>query len=72
VNLAGIAWAQTRGIDKVEIRIDETGPRQPTQLSTQVNPATWRMWRIDLPLPPGLHSVQTRATGWPSISFTVA
>jgi DMSO/TMAO reductase YedYZ molybdopterin-dependent catalytic subunit len=92
VTLAGIAWAQTRGIDKVEVRIDDTGPWRPARLSTQVNTETWRMWRHDLPLAPGLHFVQCRATdhtgttqtsvearpipdgatGWPTISFTVA
>jgi len=92
VTLAGIAWAQTRGIDTVEVRVDDTGDWQPTQLSTQVNTETWRMWRHDIALPPGLHSVQCRATdhtgvtqtpapappipdgatGWPTISFTVA
>ena len=62
VALAGIAWAQPRGVDKVEVRIDETGPWQTARLSTQVNPATWRMWRIDLPLPAGSHYIQCRAT----------
>jgi DMSO/TMAO reductase YedYZ molybdopterin-dependent catalytic subunit len=34
VTLAGIAWAQTRGIQRVEVRLDQTGPWHPTQLST--------------------------------------
>ena len=62
VALAGIGWAQPRGIDKVEVRIDETGPWLETRLSTQVNPVTWRMWRINLPLQAGSHYVQCRAT----------
>ncbi|WP_084210745.1 molybdopterin-dependent oxidoreductase [Pseudonocardia acaciae] len=62
VTLAGIAWAQTRGIDKVEVRLDEAGAWRPAQLSAQVNRATWRMWRLDVPLAPGSHFVQCRAT----------
>jgi DMSO/TMAO reductase YedYZ molybdopterin-dependent catalytic subunit len=62
VTLAGIAWAQTRGIERVEVRLDQTGPWWPAQLSTQVNTETWRMWRLDVPLEPGSHFVQCRAT----------
>lgn len=62
VTLAGIAWAQTRGINKVEVRLDQTGPWRPATLSTPVNPQTWRMWRLDTTLPPGSHFVQCRAT----------
>ena len=62
VALAGIAWAQTRGINKVEVRFDETGPWLPAQLSTEVNPQTWRMWRYHADLSPGSHYVQSRAT----------
>ena len=70
VTLAGIAWAQTRGIDKVEVRLDDTGPWQPAQLSTQVNTETWRMWRHDIALAPGLHSVQCRATDATGVTQT--
>ncbi|MGI8815630.1 MAG: molybdopterin-dependent oxidoreductase [Pseudonocardia sp.] len=62
VTLAGIAWAQTRGIEKVELRLDDTGPWLPVQLGTQVNLQTWRMWRYDTKLAPGSHFVQCRAT----------
>jgi DMSO/TMAO reductase YedYZ molybdopterin-dependent catalytic subunit len=62
VTLAGIAWAQQRGVDRVEVRLDERGPWLPARLSTQVNLSTWRMWRLDLALDPGSHFVQCRAT----------
>jgi hypothetical protein len=62
VALAGIAWAQQRGIDSVEVRIDEAGPWRPAQLTPQVNLQTWRMWRLDVALPPGSHYIQCRAT----------
>jgi DMSO/TMAO reductase YedYZ molybdopterin-dependent catalytic subunit len=61
VTIAGIAWAQTKGIKKVEVRIDN-GPWQETQLTTEVTKNAWRMWRAFLPLRPGQHTVEARAT----------
>ncbi|SES14088.1 DMSO/TMAO reductase YedYZ, molybdopterin-dependent catalytic subunit [Lentzea xinjiangensis] len=58
---AGIAWAQHIGIDRVEVRVDG-GPWQPATLSTEVNVDTWRMWRVELDLKPGSHTVECRAT----------
>ncbi|HEX3792669.1 MAG TPA: molybdopterin-dependent oxidoreductase [Pseudonocardiaceae bacterium] len=61
VPVAGIAWAQTKGIAKVEVRVD--GGRWATaQLSTQVSKNTWRMWRTYLTLRSGDHTVEARAT----------
>jgi hypothetical protein len=31
-------------------------------LSTEVSADTWRMWRADLTVPPGDHTVECRAT----------
>ncbi|MGI5498942.1 molybdopterin-dependent oxidoreductase [Lentzea sp. CA-135723] len=58
---AGIAWAQHTGIDRVEVRVDG-GPWQDTTLSTEVNVDTWRMWRVELDLKEGNHTVECRAT----------
>ncbi len=58
---AGVAWAQRRGVDKVEVRVDG-GPWQATTLSTEVNIDTWRMWRAELDLPAGSHTLEVRAT----------
>jgi DMSO/TMAO reductase YedYZ molybdopterin-dependent catalytic subunit len=58
---AGIAWAQHRGIARVEVRVDG-GAWQPAQLSTEVNSDTWRMWRVELTVPPGDHVLECRAT----------
>ncbi|WP_090044820.1 molybdopterin-dependent oxidoreductase [Lentzea fradiae] len=58
---AGTAWAPHTGIDRVEVRVDG-GPWQRATLATQVNADTWRMWRIELDLPPGSHTVECRAT----------
>lgn len=60
VTVAGTAWAQGRGISKVEVRFDE-GPWQPAELATEVNRNTWRMFRLTRPLSPGQHRVTSRA-----------
>jgi DMSO/TMAO reductase YedYZ molybdopterin-dependent catalytic subunit len=59
--VTGVAWAQTRGIAKVEVRADN-GPWTRAELATEVNVDTWRMWKAELDLPPGLHTVECRAT----------
>ncbi|MBB5157619.1 molybdopterin-dependent oxidoreductase [Saccharopolyspora phatthalungensis] len=59
--VAGIAWAQHTGIDRVEVRADG-GAWQPAELATDVSRDTWRMWRTTLHLPPGDHVVECRAT----------
>jgi DMSO/TMAO reductase YedYZ molybdopterin-dependent catalytic subunit len=61
VTVAGVAWAQHRGIDKVEVRVDG-GAWQQADLATEVSIDTWRMWRARLRLDPGGHTVECRAT----------
>jgi DMSO/TMAO reductase YedYZ molybdopterin-dependent catalytic subunit len=59
--ITGIAWAQTKGIEKVEIRVDR-GEWQPAELSTEVNVDTWRMFRLRGRWEPGNHVAEVRAT----------
>ncbi|OLR90744.1 molybdopterin-dependent oxidoreductase [Actinokineospora bangkokensis] len=61
VQVAGIAWAQTTGISKVEVRVDG-GPWQEAELATEVNINTWRQWRSEFDLTSGNHRVEVRAT----------
>ncbi|MDA3629587.1 molybdopterin-dependent oxidoreductase [Saccharopolyspora sp. WRP15-2] len=61
VTVAGIAWAQHTGIDRVEVRADG-GPWQVAELAVDVSRDTWRMWRAVLQLPPGEHVIECRAT----------
>ena len=61
VTIAGIAWAQTVGIDKVEVRVNG-GSWEQAELSTEVNNQTWRMWRLDVDLKPGTYKAEVRAT----------
>ncbi len=61
VTVAGVAWAQHRGIDKVEVQIDD-GPWQPAELAGDVSIDTWRQWKFIWKATPGTHTVQSRAT----------
>jgi DMSO/TMAO reductase YedYZ molybdopterin-dependent catalytic subunit len=61
VTVAGIAFAQTKGIARVQVRVDG-GQWQDAQLTTEVNKNTWRMWRTFFNLRPGQHTVESRAT----------
>jgi DMSO/TMAO reductase YedYZ molybdopterin-dependent catalytic subunit len=59
--ITGIAWAQTKGIEKVEVRVDR-GEWRPAELSTEVNVDTWRMFRLRGRWEPGNHVAEVRAT----------
>ena len=59
--IAGVAWAQHRGIAKVEIQIDD-GPWKPVKLATDAGLDLWRQWSYVYDGPAGLHSAQVRAT----------
>jgi DMSO/TMAO reductase YedYZ molybdopterin-dependent catalytic subunit len=60
--VAGVAWAPTRGISKVEIDMDERGNWQPAQLSTPLSDYSWVQWQATANVSPGRHSVRVRAT----------
>ncbi len=60
VVVAGTAWAQRRGIERVEVRVDG-GRWQQAELAAEVNVDTWRMWRTTMTLPAGRHQLQVRA-----------
>ncbi len=59
--IAGIAWAQHRGVERVEVRIDN-GPWQQARLGTDVSDDTWREWVLDWDAKSGKHTIQVRAT----------
>ena len=61
VVVAGIAWAQQRGIAEVEVRIDD-GEWQEATLGAEVTIDAWRQWRYDWAATPGGHRLQVRAT----------
>src|SRR5262249_347571 len=43
VPVAGVAWAQHRGIERVEVRVDD-GDWQEAELGAQDTTDTWRQW----------------------------
>ena len=59
--IAGVAWAQTRGISKVEVRIDD-GPFVEAELAEALGADTWRQWRLPWSATAGPHRLVVRAT----------
>ncbi|MFF1487597.1 molybdopterin-dependent oxidoreductase [Streptomyces sp. NPDC058319] len=61
VMIAGVAWAQHRGIDKVEVRVDD-GPWQEARLAAEDTRDTWRQWSLPWQATEGGHTLTVRAT----------
>ncbi|MGI9018981.1 MAG: molybdopterin-dependent oxidoreductase [Euzebya sp.] len=62
IMVAGVAWDQTVGIEKVEIKIDD-GEWQDTELAEELNLITWRQWRFPwMVTEPGNYRLMVRAT----------
>jgi DMSO/TMAO reductase YedYZ molybdopterin-dependent catalytic subunit len=59
--VAGVAWAQRRGISRVEVRADD-GVWQTASLAATVSIDTWRLWSWEWDATPGTHTLQVRAT----------
>jgi len=60
IAIAGMAWAQTIGIERVEVSIDDGG-WQPAELSAPLNDDTWVQWRLKWEATPGTHYITARA-----------
>ena len=61
IAIAGVAWAQHRGIEKVEVRIDSEEWKLAT-LALDFSDDTWRQWKYEFDAKPGEYQVQVRAT----------
>ena len=61
VAIAGVAWAQHVGIERVEVRID-TDPWQEATLAEAISADTWRQWFIEWTATSGDHTIEVRAT----------
>ncbi|MER7823209.1 molybdopterin-dependent oxidoreductase [Streptomyces sp. NPDC096097] len=61
VAVAGVAWAQHRGIDRVQVRVDG-GPWQEARLGTADGADTWRQWVWPWQATAGRHTLEVRAT----------
>ena len=44
--VAGLAWAGTRGIRRVEVSMDDGRTWTPAVLRRELAPAAWRQWRL--------------------------
>jgi DMSO/TMAO reductase YedYZ molybdopterin-dependent catalytic subunit len=61
VVIAGVAWAQHRGIKKVEVQVDD-GPWAEATLAETISSDTWREWSYPWRATSGEHAIRVRAT----------
>ena len=61
VAIAGVAWAPHRGIERVEVQIDD-GAWSETRLGDEPSIDGWRQWIFEWDATPGEHRVRVRAT----------
>jgi DMSO/TMAO reductase YedYZ molybdopterin-dependent catalytic subunit len=61
VVIGGVAWAQHRGIEKVEVRIDDNS-WQEAKLGPDGGIDYWRQWYLPWDALPGRHQLTVRAT----------
>ena len=59
--VAGVAWAPTRLIERVEVRVDDGGWHD-ARLSDALSDDTWVQWLYEWDATPGEHRLQVRAT----------
>lgn len=62
VPVGGIAWAGDRGIQKVEVQVDNGEWRAAALRTPPLSGLTWIQWRYDWPADPGQHTLRVRAT----------
>jgi DMSO/TMAO reductase YedYZ molybdopterin-dependent catalytic subunit len=59
--VAGVAWAQTRGIARVEVKVDDAD-FVDAELAPEVDADLWRQWVLPVDLAAGQHQLTVRAT----------
>lgn len=59
--VAGVAWAPTRDIAKVEVQVND-GPWQEATLGAGLGRNVWRQWAWTWEATPGQHTLRSRAT----------
>ncbi|MGH9132628.1 MAG: molybdopterin-dependent oxidoreductase, partial [Ilumatobacteraceae bacterium] len=58
--VAGVAWAPSRGVHAVEVRVDD-GDWQPARLGDVASENTWVQWLYEWDAAPGDHTISVRA-----------
>ncbi|TAK68100.1 MAG: hypothetical protein EPO13_12290 [Actinomycetota bacterium] len=71
VAIAGVAWAQHRGISAVEVQIDDDDWR-PARLGAVPSADTWCTWVLPWEATPGPHTLRVRATDGSGVVQTAA
>ena len=61
VPIAGVAWAPSRGVSRVEVRVDE-GEWMEADLGGVASDDTWVQWHLAWDAEPGDHEIEVRAT----------
>jgi DMSO/TMAO reductase YedYZ molybdopterin-dependent catalytic subunit len=61
VPIAGVAWAPSRGISRVEVRVDG-GEWREADLGAVASDDTWVQWHVAWDAAPGDHEIEVRAT----------
>ncbi|MYB08834.1 MAG: molybdopterin-dependent oxidoreductase [Acidimicrobiia bacterium] len=59
--IAGVAWAPSRAIEKVEVQVDDEDWVE-AELSRETTINSWRQWMVTWNATPGEHQVRVRAT----------
>lgn len=60
--VAGVAWAPTRGISKVEVQFGEGADWVEAEVSEPLSENAWVQWKVDWDASAGRHVVSCRAT----------
>ena len=71
ITVAGVAWAQHKGIDAVEVRADGGG-WHVAKLASVPGIDTWRQWEWVWDARPGSHLIESRATDATGYTQTAA
>lgn len=69
VAVGGVAWAQHRGVSKVEVRVDG-GAWQQAELLPVPSVDTWRQWTWEWDATSGSHVLEVRATDGTGVTQT--
>ena len=59
--IAGVAWAPSRGVSAVEVRVDD-GEWQQCRIGDVASENTWVQWLYEWDATPGDHAISVRAT----------
>jgi DMSO/TMAO reductase YedYZ molybdopterin-dependent catalytic subunit len=60
ITVAGVAWHQHIGIERVEVQVDD-GPWQAATLATAISVDTWVQWHYEWDATSGTHTLRVRA-----------